>query len=250
MTASRKPKTPSMTMKVRPGTSPEDIDLFCKRASRVTLSQIVDNVTVREQLTVDGQARRIQFTVDIAFFPKEEYQAEYDVEPSEILASFATKFPLLLKKETQIEMKRLDSDLKSQIAELGKGKKGKTRDGDVEGDEDDGAPLSKKDDGEGSEVGDGDADDTKRARQRKQQATYDDDDDEEDDEGEYEDTAIEAAYAANGEDDSVEMKKPSGSLKSQANIVGELFKSNLQQASSFKFSESRCNFQLQVSHLL
>lgn len=153
MTASQKPKTPSMTMKVQPGVSPEDIELFCKRASRITVAQVVETVSVQEQLKAEGDARRTQFTVNIKFFPADECRAEYDVEPSEVLAAFATRFPLLLKKEMQIEMKKLDADLKSQIAELGKGKKVSTRGGDQEADGEGGeeGPKRKKDDDEVSE---------------------------------------------------------------------------------------------------
>ena len=105
MTASQKPKTPSMTMKVRKGVSADDIALFCKRASRLTLSQIVDLVTVKERLVVEGDARRTRFAVNLAFFPRDEYAAEYDVEPAEILAAFATRFPLTLTQELQAELK-------------------------------------------------------------------------------------------------------------------------------------------------
>ncbi|KAG5220230.1 RNA polymerase largest [Salix suchowensis] len=93
------------------------------RCISAVLSQIIDNVTVKERLKVEGETRRTEFSVKLSFFPQEEYEAEYDVEPSEIMGCFASKFPLLLKKEMQLEMKRLDADLKSQIAELGKGKK-------------------------------------------------------------------------------------------------------------------------------
>ena len=137
MTASQKPKTPSMTMKVKDGVSEADIKTFCKRASRVTLAQLVEGVVVNEQLRVEGQARRTQFTVDLNFFPKEEILEEHDVDPLDILSVFATKFPLLLKKELQNELKKLDADLKSQIAELGKGKAVRTREGTV-GDDDEG----------------------------------------------------------------------------------------------------------------
>ncbi|KAF7355507.1 DNA-directed RNA polymerase subunit [Mycena sanguinolenta] len=157
MTASQKPKTPSMSMTVRPGIPSEDIDIFCKRASRVTLAQVVENITVRERLTVEGEARRTQFTIDLAFYPKKEYLSEYDVDPIEILLSFATKFPLNLKKEMQAEMKKLDADLKSQIRELGQGKKTKPSAGETEADDDDGEePKSKgkkKDDDDESEAG-------------------------------------------------------------------------------------------------
>ncbi|KAF7352593.1 DNA-directed RNA polymerase subunit [Mycena venus] len=251
MTASQKPKTPSMSMTVRSGIADEDIDIFCKRASRVTLAQVVENITVRERLTVDGEARRTQFTIDLSFYPKKEYLSEYDIDPVEILVSFATKFPLTLKKEMQAEMKKLDADLKSQIKELGQGKKTKAKVGEVEGDDDDGdEPKSKsrkKNDDEESEAGDGDADDEKRARQKKQQATYSDDEDDEDDEDQaLNDADIEAAYASDTDAPKVPKKKlQSLSMAKRVSAVGETFTKNLQHATSFSFDESKCTFQLQ-----
>jgi DNA-directed RNA polymerase I subunit RPA1 len=250
MTASQKPKTPSMTMKVRPGVSQEDIDLFCKRASRVKLSQVVDSVVVREKLKVEGQARRTQLTADIKFFSKDEYQAEYDVEPSEILAAFATKFPLTLKKEMLKEMKKLDADLRDQIAELGKGKKAKDSAGDEEADEEEGEPTKKKKDADqDSELGDGDADDEKRARQRKEQTTYESDESDNEDPEEYGDEDLEAEFTSTGANDEAQPvgKETKGSFKSEVKKVADIFTHNLHQATSFEFSESGCTFQLEVS---
>ncbi|KAJ7682575.1 hypothetical protein DFH06DRAFT_1161561 [Mycena polygramma] len=249
MTASQKPKTPSMAMSVRHGVSDEDISIFCKRASRVTLAQVVENITVRERLTVDGEARRTQFTIDLALYPKKEYLSEYDIDPIEILACFATKFPLTLKKEMQAEMKKLDADLKSQIRELGQGKKTKAAE-QTEADDDDGeeakSKTKKKDDDDESEAGDGDADDEKRARQKKQQATYDDDESDQDEEGDaaLNDADIEAAYASDTPD--VPKKKlQSLSMAKRVSVVADTFTKNLQHATSFSFDESKCTFQLQ-----
>ncbi|EFI27675.1 RNA polymerase I largest subunit [Coprinopsis cinerea okayama7 len=254
MTASQKPKTPSMTMKVKPGTSPDDVTLFCKRASRVTLSQLVEGVTVDEQLCVEGQARRTQFTVTINFFPREEYLAEHDVEPVEILSVFGTKFPLILKREIQNELRKLDADLKSQIAQLGKGKAVRTHgEGEGDGGEGDGETSKRKRNAdEDSEVGDGDADDEKRQRQKKQQATYDSDEDsDEEDNGEaFNDEDIEAAYASDAEAMNTEVKpakltKSQQSFKQAVSRTSDLFQGHLQQAVSFNFDESKCTFQVE-----
>jgi DNA-directed RNA polymerase I subunit RPA1 len=123
MTASQKPKTPSMAMLVRPNADPSQVAKFCKRASRLTLSQIVDRVSVKERLAVASDARVTSYEVDIVFFPREEYQSEYDVSPKEIRAAFQRGFIHTLKKEVITELKKLDADLKQQIAELGRGKK-------------------------------------------------------------------------------------------------------------------------------
>lgn len=254
MTASQKPKTPSMTMEVALGVSQLDVDIFCKRASKLTLSQLVDNVTVKERLTVQSDARRTEFVIDIVFFPAEEYTEEYDILPEEVLAVFAAKFPLILKKEIQTEMKKLDTDLRGQIAQLGKGKASKepvvgdveAEDGEGEG-EGEGASRGKDDDDQ-SEQGDGDAVDAKRARQRKEQTSYESDDDSERDD--LDDAAIEAVYASDtegGEDEEDNDKiGRSTAIHTQTQIVADAFMNAFHQATSFTFTKSKCSIRLEV----
>lgn len=249
MTASQKPKTPSMTMKIKQDIPSEDIEVFCKRASRVTLSQVVDEVKVKERLQVREESRRTQFTVEIKFFPKEEYEKEYDIEPSDILGTFAVKFPLRLKKELQNEMRKLDMDLRSQISELGKGKKVKeSGGGEGEDEADEEVPRRKKADEE-SDVEEGNADDEKRARQRKEQATYESDDESEEGEEEPDSkTAIEAGYAEGMEEEEEEEEEetkepPRGD--DQVRKVVNLFCLNMQHATSFDFDDTSCTFILE-----
>lgn len=267
MTASTKPKTPSMTMTI-PTTIPvPTIDSFCKKASRLTLAQVIDVVTVTESLIVnpnDQSTRTKHFTIDIAFFPASEYTTEYDINPKDILAVFGAMFPLILRKEIVAEMKKLEADLKGQMAELGKGKKpsgdGVPGAGDENEDVDDSAEpkgRSGKDDDEESEVGDGDASGEKMRRQTKQVATYESDEDEEDagSEGEFGDAGVEAAYADKGdsedEDQDGEKKsrksKVSGSLKAAVAKIEQEFLQHFPQATSFKFTESGCTIELEVN---
>lgn len=263
MTASTKPKTPSMTMTVRPGVSETDIDTFCKKATRLALSHVVDRVIVKERLTTNGSARSKDFTIEITFYPEAQYRAEYNVEPAEILAAFGTKFPVIFKKELQTELKKLDADLKSQIAELGKGKTIRERagadrgEGDGDEGETEGRPSNRKDDDETSEVGDGDASAAKRQRQTREQATYEDDDDEDvDAAGEYDEAGIEAAYASPSGDESDsdgEELDATGSkedLTKQIGKVEQIFMHNLPSATSFAFSDSGCTIGLQVSRCI
>ena len=253
MTASQKPKTPSMTMKVRPGISPHDISIFCKRASRIALSQIVDNVVVQEQLQVDGEARRTHFTVNIIFYPKHEYQEEYDLQPAEILAAFGVKFPSTLRKEIVNEVRRLDTDLKSQMAQLGQGKRVRAKQGEVDDDEDI-ETSRKKDTDEESEAGVGDVDEERDSKQKKQQATYDSDDEEDDEEDKPDDDVPEVADASDddglvGDEASLKKLKPT-SFKLLVDRVSGFFQRNLQQAIAFDFNESQCTFKLEVSLFL
>lgn len=252
MTASRSPKTPSMTMKVRRGISPHDVSLFCKRASRITLSQVVDNVIVHEQLRLEDEVRRTQFTVNITFYPKHEYQEEHDLQPAEILAAFGVKFPLTLKKEILDEIKKLDADLKSQMAQLGQGKKVRSKEGEGDEEGEDNETPRKKNADEESEAGDGDADEVKHSKQRKQQATYDSDDEddsEEDKQDKPSDDAIEAASASDHLDgNEADLKKSkSMSFKSSVARISGFFQRHLQHAIAFDFDESHCTFKLEVS---
>lgn len=251
----QQPKTPSMTMRVQPGVAEEDVLAFCKRASRLTLSQIVDKVEVNEQL---ASTRRRQFTVNISFYPKDEYREEYDVEPSEVLASFNTKFPQILKKEIQMELKKLQADLKA-LSDVGRGR-AETYAGGA-GEEDGDANAAAVDDNM-SEVGDGDADDEKRARQSKQQATYDSDSDDEDaPPKEFDDAALEAEYAEIGSNVGLEksdnamdvddfLDSSSRVLEEQSIAVRKNFFSNLKMATIFNFTDGGVRFELEVSYLV
>ncbi|KZT13040.1 beta and beta-prime subunits of DNA dependent RNA-polymerase [Laetiporus sulphureus 93-53] len=258
MTASTKPKTPSMTMKVRESVPESDIDAFCKKATRLALSHVVDKVIVTEQLIVNGRGRSKKFTIELVFYPEAEYRSEYDVKPKEILTVFGANFPLLLRKELQLELKKLDADVKSQMKELGKGKVVRERaavaDTGKEGGNDDDEQAGKDDD-EVSEVGDGDAAAVKRQRQMSEQATYDDDEEDYDVAsvlGEYDDADIEAAYASPASEDGMddirgEESQSRNGLVAEVAKIEELFMENLPQATSFTFSDSGCKIGLEVS---
>jgi len=85
-------------MEVALGMSQLDIDIFCKWASKLTLSQLVDNVMVRECLTVQSDACWTEFVIVIVFFLTEPYTEEYDILPQKVLAVFVVVFPLILKE--------------------------------------------------------------------------------------------------------------------------------------------------------
>ncbi|KIY73811.1 beta and beta-prime subunits of DNA dependent RNA-polymerase [Cylindrobasidium torrendii FP15055 ss-10] len=253
MTASQKPKTPSMTMIVDRDVSEEDIGRFCKRASKTTLAQVVQKVTVTEELKATGDARRQQYTVDIDFYPQEEYAAEHDITAEDILEVFAGRFPLYLKKEIVAEMKKLDEDIKKQISDLGKGKKVSDIAGDDGRDDEAGdvEPAPQKDSGDGdeSEHGDGDADDEKRKRQRNEQTTYEDDDEDDDEPlGEYSDNELEAKYDTDIEEESRKPAKAKTSrLQDAARRVESQFRGAMTQCTSMKFSPSRCSLVLEFN---
>ncbi|KAI9507014.1 beta and beta-prime subunits of DNA dependent RNA-polymerase [Russula earlei] len=260
MTASRKPKTPSMTITVAKDISVDQADTFARRASRLTLSQVVDRVTVKERLTVNNQARRKEFTIDIMFYPEQEYRAEFDMSPAELVLAFGIRFPLILKREIQNEMRKLAAELRNQISELGQGKAipqgeegGSGAAGDAEDEDADVGKLApRRDDDNASEVGDGDGDASteKRQRQQQQQSSYESDDNE-DTEGELDPTdadldsasALDAERVANDELEKKPRKK--ARFKDVVSGVKQGFLENLPNATSFDFSASRCVIQLE-----
>ncbi|TFY78606.1 hypothetical protein EWM64_g5409 [Hericium alpestre] len=80
MTASVKPKTPSMTMTIAPGCNEAAVDKFCKEGSCLMLLQIVDNVMLTECLAVNRDLHSKVFTIKLMFFLEEEYTAKYSMK--------------------------------------------------------------------------------------------------------------------------------------------------------------------------
>jgi hypothetical protein len=253
-----------MTITIAKGVSVDQADAFARRASRVTLSQVIDKVTVVERLAVNNRARRKQFTIDIAFYPEEEYRTEFEVSPSQLVGVFGTRFPLILKHEIQVEMKKLTADLKSQIAELGKGRpapmgeegtSAAARVGEEDADAEE--PPPRRDDDEDSEVGDGDASREKRHRQKQQQTSYESDEDdevevEEEGEGNFEppEEGLEAEHTSMvGPVAGLDKPRKKGGLKDVVRRAELAFLENFSSATAFKFTPSGCKIELEVSDL-
>ncbi|EIN10866.1 beta and beta-prime subunits of DNA dependent RNA-polymerase [Punctularia strigosozonata HHB-11173 SS5] len=258
MTASKQPKTPSMIVPIRPDVGDRELETFCKQANRLSLSQVIDEITVTEKLVTNGKARRKEFNIRLAFFPREEYEREYHVSPPEILAAFGARFALILKKEILTEMKRLDADLKGLMAALGKGKAVKDTTGadaaDNDDDVDEGARGGNRGEDERSEIGDGDAEDAKHERQRKEQSSYESDggDDDLDDDVDYGAKGIAEAYAnvdkemeAEELTDAQPVVLQAKKLVNQSSAVQDEFKRTLKFAKSLKFDDSGCSLELE-----
>ena len=250
-----------MTMTIAKGISEDQADAFARRASRLTLSQVIERVTVEERLTVNNQARRKEFTIDIEFYPEREYRAEFDVSPMELVHAFGNRFPLTLKREILLEIKRLATELKRQADEIGKGKTIPQGEGGASStvghagedlDADAGEPVPRRDDDDESEAGDGDASMERRQRQKQQQTSYESEEDEDtEDNIEPPDAQMETASALGAEvpvDEELEKKhRKKTELKEVVSQVEQAFYENMPNATSFDFSSSRCNIVLEVS---
>lgn len=216
MTASASIKTPTMKLEVQPSVTDEHLNNFCKEASKVTLSQIVEEVTVEEKLSSklpeNAYSREKMYTIKMKFYPRAEYEEEFRTNPEQILRSLDRSFIPLFDKEvhkalkTSMKTAKLSDVGKAQKVG-GKGPRTETGDdldgGDGEGAfEDDMAAPTRREDGEEF---DGDADDARRAKQTQDESDADsDEDDGEDDDGmglPKDADALEAAFADDSDED-------------------------------------------------
>lgn len=220
MTASATIKTPTMKLQIRPDVTQEQLEQFCKTASKVTLSQVVEEVTVDQKLSSKTEqnafSRDTIYTVRMKFYPRQEYTEEFRTDPEEILRSMERSFSPLFDKEI---MKALKTATKgAKLSDVGKAQKGASGHTTETGDDlDNGDAVGAAEDqmaiprpGQDEEELDMDADDERRANQTREVAMYDDPDEQSDSEDEAQDkyqkyavdsTALEAAYASGSEDD-------------------------------------------------
>ncbi len=259
MTAAQKPKTPTMKLAVNPGVSEETVERFIKDTSRLTLSQVVERVTVLERLsakTIDQVDRRRTYTVTLHFFPPEEYRAEYHTTPAQILASMPASFAFVLQKEIAKEFKEAAKALANDIQSVGKGRAVRERPNEINEEDERAGRDEELDD-------DGDAYEMKRKLQSEQVTGYESDEDE-DLGGEMDEEDILANRVdALGEDededgDGYEVDGQGGEEKAKAKAkddqdleeIGEMFKTVSKYATNFSFDLKgglSCEFELEVS---
>lgn len=171
MTASTNIKTPTMKFPIRPGVSDDEFARFIKRTARLYLSQVVDEVVVQERLTRAGNNQLLKvYDIRIQLYPADEYCAEYSIKVETVFKSIVRMFVPTLDRAIRRELKTRESDLKNQLAEIGKGKSSASSraNGDASGeadseDEHPDLPARRVDE---ADIEDGDAYDEKRARQR------------------------------------------------------------------------------------
>jgi DNA-directed RNA polymerase I subunit RPA1 len=212
MTASANIKTPTMKLEVRPEVTDEQLEHFCKEASRVTLSQVVEEVTVDERLSSkneeNGFSRDKLYTVNLSFYPRAEYEEEFRTDLEQILRSFSNSFIPIFDKEISKALKTANKGAK--LSDVGKAQKGGSKDGksvtetgdDLANGDGQGAvedEIALPSTAEVDDI-DGDADDARRAKQSQQVSSYDDDSDGEDEDDDTlgvpkDDAALEAAFA-------------------------------------------------------
>ncbi|PLW50103.1 hypothetical protein PCANC_05569 [Puccinia coronata f. sp. avenae] len=187
MTASANIKTPTMKFPIRPEVTDEEFERFIKKTARLHLSQVVDEVLVTERLKRTSNSTQLfkVYEITLQLYPAEEYCREYSVNVTTVFKAIGKAFVPMLERLITRELKTLQSELKNQLAEIGKGKssrKGQASGADAAQDGEEDVPARRVDE---ADIEDGDAYDEKRARQQ-EELDYDKDGVESDSEAESE----------------------------------------------------------------
>lgn len=208
MTAAKKIKTPTMLLPLRTETPAKKASQFCKSAGKLTLAQLVDDVSVSEKTTAKSAEtnylRSKTYSIRLNLFNENEYNEEYRVSAKRVKEVLATSFLKDLE-----ELIRKDIKDTKKVEDIGKGHKiSDTMDDDVNENLGDAAA---KDGYDSDAANEGDAKAARRTAQNKQQATYDEDDEDvvadeadkslEDEEAEFEESVLA------GEDDDEDAPK-------------------------------------------
>ena len=194
MTASTKISTPVMTLYLRPELTEQDREQFAKAISRLSLAEIIENVTVNERIgsgTSYASARIYDIRID--FYPADEYCHEYALSTRDVGSALEQKLAPRLQKVIRAELKRRGANRMwtgattyEALPEVGESA-GRIEEAapsrrNVEGDEEGGD----EDDGD-----DDDDDDVANAKaNRANEVTYDDGDDGDDDDDDDDRTAV------------------------------------------------------------
>lgn len=190
MTASATIKTPTMRMKVRKDVDNDEVEVFCKESSKVTLSQVIADLNVEEKLSTKNSdnafSRDKLYTIRFNFFPRAEYEEEFRVSPEQILRSILRGFTPLFDKEVIKAFRNATKGVR--LSEIGKGQrvrdsKQRTETGDdVEAGDGQGAVEDEMEvrRNDAAEELDNDADDARRMQQGHDEPDYDDSDEDDD----------------------------------------------------------------------
>jgi DNA-directed RNA polymerase I subunit RPA1 len=107
MTASSKISTPMMTLHLNPEVDQEGGENFAKELGRLSLSDVVDKITVRETVKKGVAHSQSKFyQIRFKFFPAEEYCEEYNIKAEDVLDAIAKKLLPALQKNVRAEWKK------------------------------------------------------------------------------------------------------------------------------------------------
>ena len=178
MTASANIATPTMTLTMLPERTEEEVEMFRKNISRLTLAEIIDEVIVTERLAkIAGQTKSKTYLIRLNLFPKAEYEKEYCVTPGEAVRTIEKDFLRRLSKYIGAEYKKrgegsmLGND--DALPEIGASKRSIVLPGGASGDAEN---TEDSDSDSDSEIADGDATASKQKSRKRDDMGYDDPD--------------------------------------------------------------------------
>ena len=107
MTASRSISTPQMTLHLIPELDEDAGHRFAKGISKLTMAEIIDEVSVKESIGQGiGFSRAKIYDVRLNLFPAKEYCETYAIAASDVLRTIEIKFIPLLSKMIKKELTR------------------------------------------------------------------------------------------------------------------------------------------------
>ncbi|CAB5372246.1 unnamed protein product [Rhizophagus irregularis] len=109
MTASADIKTPVMTLPLRNHVSNEEAEKFCQEISKLNLAEVIEQMTVYEQIArrdADSTTiRKKMYTIHMKFYPKHEYEEEFNIVPRNIEDAIELNFIRHLESFIKKEVK-------------------------------------------------------------------------------------------------------------------------------------------------
>ncbi|KAI5789730.1 hypothetical protein DFH27DRAFT_571828 [Peziza echinospora] len=262
MTASANISTPSMTLTMCPERTETELEVFRKNISKLTLSEIIDNVKVTEKLAkVAGESLSKTYLIRIQFYPKSDYVAEYSVTQEEVVRALERDFMRRLMKAIKLEHKTKGSGSRlgelDALPEIGRSKRANKEQAATSGDKEGGAPGEEDDGGDDSDDedggDDGDATTSKNKSRKSDGVGYDDPDDGEEatrkgdeessgDESEGDENASKPTQAAEDDDEGDDTQGTTKEMrklmrKEQAKLREEDVREAFSNCSRFRFDE-------------
>jgi len=270
MTASAKIATPTMTLHLIPEILPEHGEQFAKAISRLSLAEVLDNVTVTEKVgrgKIFTQAK--VYEVQLNFFSSKDYRKEYAITIADVVRTIERKLLPLLTKSVRKALKAKGEEKAGKTAskidsmpDIGKSV-GTVKDVPSRGEEVDDGEESEADSDTDDDDGDGDATNSKQKGKRKEVDSYEAPDEDEEQileqnrrEGTPDTDMDDEGYSGSpkptqdNEDEEDEDEDERAIRKNLAGDRESRIKSNVDDVVSFKFDDRSgawCNFSLEYS---
>lgn len=178
MTASKSISTPTMTLHLIPEIPEDHAETFAKAISKLTMAEIMEEVTVSETIGKGvGYGRAKIYNVRLNLFPADEYCDTYGIKIVDVLRTLEMHFVPQLARAIKKELRsKGDSKLLKDSAAQPEVGKSSGVDREFAGQEDAELESGEEDDG-GDE--DGDASNERRKRNRDESVSYEAPDEEE-----------------------------------------------------------------------